>query len=165
MKNKKYNSLFQKFSLKDTEENIEATAGSNEKINDISITNYSDFQTENLDWTAAEKKLYEYNFINGIKAETSTILNSYQMQAATEFYLENDDGSLVMITWIPSEQEIKVSSCPYTKDALLNTECIEDENTVDIFEIMQAETEPETITQIKSDQEDDPGEAEVENVH
>lgn len=68
-----------------------------------------------------EKKLYEYNQANGIKSGTAILLEvapSMLRDKNVEFYVENDDGSLVTLFWDPYQLTVDAQNCQYTKEEI-----------------------------------------------
>ncbi len=75
-------------------------------------------QTERI-----EEALYVYNQQHGITSHKATLLEiavSYVDDNSTDFYIKNEDGSLVTITWNPHTKEIFASECIYTLDEILD---------------------------------------------
>ena len=62
-------------------------------------------------------KLEEYNQGKGIQRTQATLLEvgvSVTEDKATEFYIENDDGTLVTLVWNPYRQTVEAKACQYT---------------------------------------------------
>lgn len=69
------------------------------------------------------EKLKEYNQAQGIFCARATLLEvgvSMTEDKATEFYVENDDGSLVTLTWNPYRQTVVAEACQYTKQEIID---------------------------------------------
>lgn len=67
------------------------------------------------------EKLKEYNQGKGIQSTQATLLEvgvSVTEDKATEFYIENDDGSLVTLVWNPYRQTVEAKACQYTKQEI-----------------------------------------------
>ena len=88
----------------------------------------------------AEKKLYEFNFILGHDEIVSAKIIQYlKTDVLTEFYLENDDGSLLIMDYVPEKNSVQVSQCEFSKEQVMDNFCVIDQNPDQPFEVVVPE--------------------------
>lgn len=96
-----------------------------ETINRVTIKDLDPMATQIMGSNAnlLEEKLYEYNLANGIVSTKATLIEaaaSTTRDKTMEFYVENDDGTLVTLFWDPYYQVVDAETCKYTKEDIEN---------------------------------------------
>lgn len=96
-----------------------------EMVSRVPIKNLDPLATQIMGSNAdlLEEKLYEYNLNHGIMSTQATLLEaaaSVTRDKTMEFYIENEDGSLVTLFWDPYYQTADAEKCQYTKEDIEN---------------------------------------------